>query len=80
MSSSQPCLNVRPMNRYRFIISDRLSRNQLGEFPTLEAAEACFLRFVGAEPTTAEHLEIRDDDKGIKLRVDPDKIDAVTAA
>ena len=68
------------MNRYRFIVFDRLSRNQLGEFSTLEAAEECFLRFVGTEPTAAEHLEIWDDDKEIKLRVDPAKINAVTAA
>jgi hypothetical protein len=68
------------MSRYRFIVFDRISRNQLGEFPTVEAAEECFLRFVRAEPTAAEHLEIWDDDKGIKLHVDPEKISAVTAA
>ena len=68
------------MNRYRFVVFDRLSRNQLGEFPSIEAAEECLLRFVRAEPTSADHLEIWDDDKGIKLHVDPEKISAVTAA
>jgi hypothetical protein len=68
------------MNRHRFIVFDRLSRNQLGEFSTLEAAEECFLRFVGADPTADKHLEIWDDDKGIKLHVDPEKVSAVTAA
>jgi hypothetical protein len=68
------------MNRYRFIVFDRLSRNQLGEFPTVVAAEECFLRFVRADPAAVEHLEIWDDDKEIKLRVDPEKINAVTAA
>ena len=68
------------MNRYRFIVFDQLSRNQLGQFATLEAAEECFLRFVRAEPSAVEHLEIWDDDKVIKLRVDPKKISAVTAA
>jgi hypothetical protein len=68
------------MSEYRFIVFDRLSRNQLGEFATVDAAEECLLRFVRAEPTAAEHLEIWDDDKGMRLTVDPDKIRAVTAA
>lgn len=68
------------MKSHRFIVFDRLSRNRLGEFSTLEAAEECFLRFVGAEPTAAEQLETWDDDRGIKLRVDPEKVSAVTAA
>ena len=78
--ASHACLNVRAMNKYRFIVFDQLSRNQLGEFATLEAAEECFLRFVRADPSAAEHLEIWDDDEEIKLRVDPEKITAVTAA
>lgn len=68
------------MNSDRFIVFDRLSRNQLGEFSTFEAAEECFLRFVGAAPAAAAHLEIWDDDKGMKLRIDPEKVSAVTAA
>ena len=68
------------MGSNRFIVFDRLSRNQLGEFPTLEAAEECFLRFVRADRSAADHLEIWDDDKEIKLRVDPEKLSAVTAA
>ena len=72
--------NVEVMNKYRFIVLDQLSRNQLGEFPTVDDAEACFLRFVKAEPSAVEHLEIWDDDEEIKLNVDPRKIAAATAA
>ncbi len=68
------------MSEYRYVVFDRLSRNQLGEFPTLDDAEACFLRFVKAEPSAVEHLEIWDDDKEIRLDIDPRKIEAVTAA
>ena len=38
------------------------------------------LRFVKAEPSAVEHLEIWDDDEEIKLNVDPRKIAAATAA
>ena len=65
---------------YRFIVYDQLSGNQLGGFATLDAAGECFLRSIGAEPNAAEHLEISDDDKEIRLRIDSEKINAVTAA
>lgn len=68
------------MTRRRFIVLDQLSRNELGHFDTVAEAEACFLRFVRAEPTAVEHLEIWDDDEDIRLDIDPDKIRAVTAA
>ena len=71
MSSPRAYQKVRVMTGHRFIAFDRLSRDQLGEFSTLEAADECFLRFVGAEPTAAEHPEIWDDAKEIELRVDP---------
>jgi len=64
----------------RYILLDQLSMNQLGEFDTFAEAEACLLRFVKAEPSAVEHLEIWDDDEDIRLDVDPDKIQAVTAA
>lgn len=68
------------MNRYRFVVFDQLTRNQLGEFPTVDEAEECLLRFVKAESSAAEHLEIWDDDEDIRLDVDPRKIEAVTTA
>ncbi len=68
------------MSEHRFIVFDRLSRNQLGEFPSIDAAEECLLRFVRAEPGAAPHLEIWDDQRGEILGVDPAKIAAVTAA
>ncbi len=68
------------MNKQRFIVLDQLTRNQLGEFATVDEAEACFLRFVKAAPGAASHIEIWDDDEDRRLDVDPDKIRAVTAA
>ena len=68
------------MNEYRYIVLDQITRNQLGEYPTVDEAEACFLRFVKAAPSAAEHLEIWDDDKDKRLDIDPRKIEAVTAA
>jgi hypothetical protein len=62
------------MNEHRFIVLDQLSRNQLGEFATLTEAEACFLRFVDADATAVEHLEIWDDDEDIRLDAEPDRI------
>jgi len=64
----------------RYILLDQASMNELGEFDTFAEAEACFLRFVKAEPSAVEQLEIWDDDEDIRLDVDPDKIQAVTAA
>jgi len=49
----------------RYILLDQASMNELGEFDTFAEAEACFLRFVKAEPTAVEHLEIWDDDEDI---------------
>ena len=67
------------MGEHRFVVFDRLSRNQLGEFRTIDAAEECLLRFVRAEPDAAKHLEIWDDDRDEILGVDPAKIAAATA-
>jgi hypothetical protein len=68
------------MGDARFIVFDRTSRNQLGEFDRLEEAEECVLRFAVAAPEATEHLEIWDDDRGAIIYVDPEKIRAVTAA
>jgi len=64
----------------RYILLDQASMNEFGELDTFAEAEACFLRFVRDEPSAVEHLEIWDDDDDIRLDVDPDKIQAVTAA
>jgi hypothetical protein len=68
------------MSQYRFIVLDQLSRNELGHFATRPEAEACWLRFVDAEPTAVEHLEIWDDDEDVRLDVDLDAIRSTTAA
>jgi len=39
-----------------------------------------WLRFIGAEPTAVEHLEIWDYDRYVRLDVDPDTVRSVTAA
>ena len=65
-----------------YIVVDQITRNQLGEFATLEEAEECFFDFVRPHPPAAEHIEIwRDDGKNAEqLVVDPEKIRRVTAA
>lgn len=68
------------MNPHRFVIFDQLSCNELGHFPTRAEAEASWLRFIRAEPTAVDHLEIWDYDEDVRLDVDADKIRAATAA
>ena len=68
------------MNQHRFVILDQLSRNELGHFATRSEAEECWLRFIRAEPTAVEHLEIWDYDEEIRLDVDLDKIRSTAAA
>jgi hypothetical protein len=66
------------MNEPEYILLDRATRNQLGEFDTFEKAEETFFRYVSAAPSAAEHLEIWHEDDG-RLEVDPEKIRRVTA-
>jgi len=68
------------MNQHRFVILDQLSANELGHFATRAEAEASWLRFIDAEPTAVEHLEIWDYDTNVCLDVDPDVVRATTAA
>ena len=63
-----------------FLLLDRLSRNFLGEFSTYEEAEEVFFRFVRAEPSAAEHLEIWDEDGTEPIPVDPEKVREATTA
>ena len=62
-----------------FALFDRASGNQLGEFRTFEEAEETLLRYVRASPRSAADLEISHED-GRRLRVDPQKLRAITAA
>ena len=68
------------MNQHRFVIFDQLSRNELGHFATRSEAEACWLRFIDAEPTAVEHLEIWDYDEDVRLAVDLDTVRAAATA
>jgi hypothetical protein len=64
----------------RYVVLDQITRNQLGEFPTVEEAEACLLRFVDAAPSAAEHLEIWDDELDVRLQIDPATLRPAPAA
>lgn len=68
------------MSEGRYILFDRASRNQLGEFDTRPEAEETLARFVAAAPEAAHDLEIWDDDKGTILEVDPVKLRPAPAA
>lgn len=68
------------MNEHRFVVFDRLSGNFLGWFPTVEEAEKDLLDFVRERPSAATRLELWDDDEGVQLTVDPEKLRAATAA
>jgi hypothetical protein len=61
-----------------YILFDRASGNQLGEFDTFEQAEATLLRYVAASPEAAPELEIWLEDE--QLPVDPEKIRRLTVA
>ena len=68
------------MNRHRFVILDQLSGNELGHFATRAEAEASWLRFIDAEPAAVEHLELWDYDANARLDLDPEAIQATSAA
>lgn len=68
------------MSEGRFILFDRASRNQLGEFNTLPEAEETLARFVAAAPEAVLDLELWDDDMGVILQVDPAKLRPAPAA
>jgi hypothetical protein len=68
------------MSEGRYILFDRASRNQLGEFDMLPEAEEALARFVAAAPEGVLDLEIWDDDKGAILQIDPAKLRPAPAA
>lgn len=63
-----------------FILFDRASGNQLGEFATYEQAEDVFFRFVLADPSAADSLEIWDESGTEPIPVDPEKTRRSTTA
>jgi len=68
------------MSSGRYILLDQLSRNQLGEFDTLAEAEETLARFLAPATQAADHLEIWDDDEGIRIGVDPATLRPAPAA
>ena len=67
------------MTSGRYIVHDQLSRNQLGEFDTLEEAEEALRRFLAHAPN-AEHLEIWDDNDDVRVEIDPETLRPAPAA
>ncbi len=68
------------MSEGRYIVFDRASRNQLGEFDTRAEAEETLARFLAHAPEAVDDLEIWDDDEGIILDVDPATLRPAPAA
>ena len=57
-----------------YVLLDRLTRNQLGEFDTYEEAEEAYFDFVGPHPPAAEHIEIWREDGTEPIPVAAEKI------
>ena len=75
-----PWFNVTSMSKNQYTLLDRASRNFLGWFDTLAEAEETRARFVEAAPQAADDLEIRDEDEGIRIEVDPETLRPAPAA
>ena len=67
------------MGEKPYVLLDRASRNFVGEFETFEEAETALLRFVKAEPDTADDLELWHEES-TRLPVDPEKLPRATGA
>ncbi len=67
------------MGEKPYVLLDRASRNFLGEFETLGEAEAALLRFVRADASAADDLELWHDDRE-RVPVDPEKLGPAAGA
>ena len=67
------------MREKPYVLLDRASRNFLGEFQTFEEAEAALLRYVEADATAADDLELWHEES-TRLPVDPEKLRRATGA
>lgn len=68
------------MSSGRYILLDRASRNQLGEFDTISEAEETLARFLEHAPEAVDDLEIWDDDEGVRVELDPGTLRPAPAA
>ena len=66
------------MDTFKYVLLDRATANFLGEWHTYEEAEETYLEYIRVAPDAIERLELWHEDK--RIRVDPEKISAVTAA
>ena len=66
------------MDEFEYVLLDRATANFLGEWHTYEEAEETYLEYIRAAPDAIERLELWHDDE--RIHVDPEKINAVTAA
>lgn len=78
--SSEPWFNVTSMSEYRYTLFDRASGNFLDWFGTLAEAKETRARWVEAAPQAAEDLEIWDDEKGVRIELDPETLRPAPAA
>lgn len=60
------------------VLFDRVSRNQLGEFETVDEALDALRRYVAADSSAIEHLEIWDGDT--QIAIDPETLHRLPAA
>jgi hypothetical protein len=66
------------MDELEYVLLDRATANFLGEWHTYEEAEETYLEYIRAAPEAIERLELWHEDE--RIDVDPEKINAVTAA
>lgn len=66
------------MTKRDVVLFDRLSRNQLGEFETVDEALDALRRYVGADSSAVEHLEVWDG--GAQVAIDPETLHRLPAA
>jgi len=67
------------MGEKPYVLLDRASRSFLGEFETFGEAETVLLRFVEADASAADDLELWDEESD-RLPVDPEKLRRATGA
>ena len=68
------------MSKNQYTLFDRASGNWLDWFDTLAEAEEARARWVAAAPQAADDLEIWDDEKGVRIELDPGTLRPAPAA
>jgi hypothetical protein len=68
------------MSDPRYTLFDQASRNQLGEFHTLDEAVETLARFLAHAPDAADDLWIWDEEDDVRVDVDPATLRPAPAA